>query len=86
MTDLFKKNASAKNQELAAKLEENLTLLEDVVVKKSKEYLQILDEDNVSEAEKIIWNHQVLMFLYQANLSVMQTILNFQENKLGGTE
>ncbi|WP_404336423.1 hypothetical protein [Planococcus rifietoensis] len=84
MTDaaFLEKNGFPETNEALTDLAETLAMLKLEITNQGKEYIESFSGEELSEAEKIIWNRQMLKFILRTNLAVMKARVEILENKL----
>lgn len=84
MTDaaFLEKNGFPETNQALADLAETLAMLKQEVINQGESHIKSFSDEELSEAEKIIWNRQMLKFLLETKLTVMKARLEINEKKL----
>lgn len=78
----LEENGFPETNEALTDLAETLTMLKLEVINQGKQHIESFSGEELSEAEKIIWNRQMLKFLLETKLAVMKARVEIHENKL----
>lgn len=88
MTDLqfIEQNGSLKTNQALTDLAVSLAELKTDVLHLAKKHIDNVSDPEMSEAEKIIWSHQMELFLLDMNIIVTKARVEIHKYKSGGTE